>query len=255
MIQIIDVVKRRAYFLLREYLHTGIFGVLTLTALAPTVSSAAIAYVQGTSQEPVANLSSLTATFAAAQVAGDLNVVAVGWTGASSHIVSVIDTKGNVYVAAGPAGSQSSGGSEAIYYAKNITAAAAGTNTVTVTYSAVVIYPAILMAEYSGIDTVSPLDRYVNASGSGTALSAGPLTTTTANDLLIGVDLVNQTSVGGPGFTVRLTGTGGDIFEDKIVSAIGTYSATATESPADWWVMNFIAFKAAGSTGGGPSCD
>ena len=56
---------------------------------------------------------SVTVTYKAAQGAGDLNVVVVGWNDSTATVTSVTDTKGNVYTLAvgstvqpGPAGGE-----------------------------------------------------------------------------------------------------------------------------------------------------
>ena len=64
-----------------------------------------------------------------AQVTGNTNIVAVGWNNSTSSITSVTDLAGNTYQLAVPA-ARGSGVSQAIYYAKNIKAAAPGTNAV-----------------------------------------------------------------------------------------------------------------------------
>jgi hypothetical protein len=80
--------------------------------------------------------STVTVAFRAAQTAGNLNVVVVGWNDTLARISAVTDSKGNAYQRA--AGPTLLNGvlSQAIYYAKNITGAAAGANAVTVTFSA-----------------------------------------------------------------------------------------------------------------------
>ncbi len=60
-----------------------------------------------------------------------------------------MDSRGNVYVrAAGPT-INTTVETQSIYYAKNIVAAGAGANTVTVTFSNSVPYPDIRILEYS----------------------------------------------------------------------------------------------------------
>ena len=84
-----------------------------------------------------------TVTFTAAQVAGDLNVVAVGWNDSMATVSKVTDKSDNNYtLAVGPT-VQSGFASQSIYYAKNIAAAAAGANIVTVTFSTAAAYPDI----------------------------------------------------------------------------------------------------------------
>ena len=214
------------------------------------VAHAAVAYVQSNSASPNnSSLSTLSVTFSAAQTAGDFNAVAVGW-GSGSAISSITDSKGNSYtLAVGP--TTISGGSAAIYYAKNIAAASAGANIVTVTFSTGVPFPDVRVAEYSGINTTSPLDVTAVSTGTGTLSNSGSATTTNANDLLIGSNWVLSGTTGaGTGYTQRqISGWDGDILEDEIVSAVGAYSATAPISPSAAWIMQMAAFKGAGTGG------
>jgi hypothetical protein len=58
----------------------------------------------------------------------------------------------------------------------------------------------------------------------------------------------HQTLGPGAGFTSRIITTpDSDIAEDRIVTAIGTYSATASLNPTGNWVMQMATFKAGGS--------
>jgi hypothetical protein len=141
---------------------------------------------------------------------------------------------------------------QAIYYAKNIASAAAGANTVTVTFNVAARFPDIRIAEYSGIDTVNPLDVSVGAQGSTTTSSSGSVATTNANDLLIGANLVQSTSTAaGAGYTNRGITPDGDILEDRVVTATGSYSATAALDKVQQWIMQMVAFRAA--SGGTPA--
>ncbi len=60
----------------------------------------------------------------------------------------------------------------------------------TVTFSAAAPFPDIRIAEYRGIATSNPVDVAVAAQGSDTSSNSGPLTTTNANDLLVGANMV-----------------------------------------------------------------
>jgi hypothetical protein len=51
--------------------------------------------------------------------------------------------------------------SQSIYYAKNVMAAAAGTNSVTVTFVTAATNPDVRILEYSGVSTTSALDVVV----------------------------------------------------------------------------------------------
>src|SRR4029077_5027530 len=137
---------------------------------------------------------------------------------------------------------------QSIYYAKNIAAAAAGANTVTVTYSGAATYPDVRVAEYRGLDPVSPLDGAVGATGTSLTSDSGALTTTSANDLLVGANTVTaHTTAGGSGYTSRaITSPDGDILEDRVVTATGSYHANAPVSGGSW-VMQLVAFRAASS--------
>jgi len=108
-------------------------------ATATTLSSAtAINYVQGADTVPQSSVATASVAFPFAQAAGDLNVVAVGWSDSTATVTSVVDSKGNTYtLAVGPT-IQSGVATQSIYYAKNIVAAAAGANSVTVTFSTAV---------------------------------------------------------------------------------------------------------------------
>jgi hypothetical protein len=101
-----------------------------------------------------------------AQTAGNLNVVVVGWSDTTSHVLSVTDSLGNTYaLAAGPT-VQAGVATQSIYYSAGITGATAGGNTVTVQFDAPAIYVDMRIAEYSGIDVANPVDVVVAAMGS-----------------------------------------------------------------------------------------
>ena len=213
--------------------------------LTVTVSSGAISYVQGNYATPQSPQSSVTVTFTGAQVAGDLNVIAVGWNDSTATVSSVRDTEGNVYsLAVGPT-IQSGIASQSIYYAKNIATAAAGANAVTVTFTSAAVSPDIRILEYVGADPNNPVDVTAASSGNSASSSSGSATTTNATDLIFGANLV-QTLTSGPGsgFTSRLlTVPDGDIAEDQMVASTGSYSATAPVSPAGSWIMQMVAFR------------
>ena len=83
---------------------------------------------------PQTNQSTVAVTYTGAQVAGNTNILAIGWNNTTSNITSVTDSAGNTYQLAVPT-TRGTGVSQAIYYAKNIKAAPAGTNTVTTTFN------------------------------------------------------------------------------------------------------------------------
>src|SRR5450631_2059719 len=144
---------------------------------------AASNYVQSAAHTGRVN-SSVQATFASPQQAGDLNVVFIGWLNTRSHVVSVTDTQGNVYSLANTV-SLPGTATEVVYYAQNIVGAAANGNSVTVTFNSKVYDPDIRIGEYSGIDPNMPLDVAMGASGSGSITTSGLLTTSNSDDLLV----------------------------------------------------------------------
>jgi hypothetical protein len=197
------------------------------------------------SATPQTPQSTVTTPFAQAQAAGNLNAVVVGWNESAGNITSVRDSRGNTYQAA-TATARGSSLSQAVYYAKNIAASAAGANTVTVTFDKAVAFADVRILEYSGLDQASPLDVSSSAAGSTALASSGPATTNFAKELLLGAGMTNGAFTGaGTGYTTRIiTNPDADLAEDRIVSSVGAYSATAPQNGT--WVMQMVAFRAAG---------
>jgi hypothetical protein len=116
---------------------------------------------------------------------------------------------------------------------------------VTATFNTAASYVDVRVLEYSGIDTVNPFDKTASAVGTGSVASSGNVTTTAANELVFGAGTTTGgfTSAG-TGFTSRvITSPDLDIAEDRTVSAIGTYSATANQYGT--WVMQVVTFRGA----------
>jgi phosphodiesterase/alkaline phosphatase D-like protein len=231
---------------------TTFLGALGLLATAqlerqPAFAQATITFVQVNSATPQSSSTSVAVTYTGAQTAGNLNVVVVGWNDATALVQSVVDSAGNAYqLAVGPTVSAGAA-TQSIYYAANIAAAPANGNKVTVTFSTAAQFADVRIAEYHGIATINPVDAAIGAQGSSTTSNSGNITTTNANDLLIGANVVQTlTRSAGTSFTSRvITQPDGDIFEDRIVTAAGSYNATASVSPSGWWVMQVVAFRAA----------
>jgi phosphodiesterase/alkaline phosphatase D-like protein len=238
----------------RKQLSTsGVKAVLTLAAIASaidltprrTTAQAAISFVQVNSATPQSS-ASVTVPYTSAQTGGDLNVVVVGWNDTTVQVSSVADTLGNSYIrAVGPTVTAGSA-TQSIYYAANIAAAAANANTVTVTFSSAATNADVRVAEYRGIATANPIDVTAAATGSSASSDSGAVATTNANDLLIGANIVQKhTTAAGASYTSRvITSPDGDILEDRIVTATGSYSASASISSTGWWIMQMVAFRA-----------
>ena len=204
-------------------------------------------FVQVNSATPQSNQSQITVMFNGAQTAGDTNIVAVGWNSATSTITSVGDGAGNAYQVAAPV-ARGTGLSQAIYYAKNIASAPAGTNAITVTFNAAVRFADIRILEYAGLDPNAPFDVARSASGSTTLADSGNVATNYTSELVFAAGMTTSRFTGaGAGFTNRIITTpDGDIAEDRTTSAGGSYNATAPLNPAAAWLIQIATFRAAG---------
>lgn len=228
----------------------------TSTKVAAAISFVQQNYVETSSaQTPRA---SVAVAVAGAQTAGDFNVLIISWwnplpPATLANIQSVVDSKGNTYtLAVGPTVDPDTTllEAQAIYYAKNIGAATAGANVVTVTFDKAVDFPGIRMAEYSGIDKFTPFDVGIGTVGNGTTPTTGSITTTYANDLLVAGNVLEATNTAaGANYTSRaITTLDGNIIEDRIVTATGSYNATSVANGTGHWVMQVGAFRAADTT-------
>jgi hypothetical protein len=217
------------------------FGVLLSLAQAQKV-----AYVQGNYATPQTPQSTVSVPFTSPQLAGNLNVIVVGWQDNIAVVNSVKDTSGNTYTrAVGP--TIGAGVAQSIYYGKIIKVANPGPNIVTVTFSPAAVNPDIRIVEYSGTDPTNPVDRVTARKGNSALSASGSVITTTANDLLFGANMVaTYTIAPGPGFTNRMvTSPDGDIVEDRIAKLAGSHNATAALGSSGPWVMQMVAIRAA----------
>jgi hypothetical protein len=196
----------------------------------------------------------VTEAYPLAQLAGDLNIVVVGWNDVSASVKSVTDSAGNIYaLAIGPTrGTRGPAKlSQSIYYARNIVG---GANTVTVTFTKPALYADVRIAEYQGLNLQNPLDVAVGKTGTSTSASSGAKTTTAPNELIFGAGMTfGVYTSAGSGFALRDGVTQyGDIIEDKTVATKGSYSATATtragKNRVVFWLMQMVTFRAATST-------
>jgi hypothetical protein len=207
--------------------------------------------VQVSSATPQVNESQVSVTYPKAQVAGDTNILAIGWKNATSTITAVTDSAGNPYHPVGT--TRGTGLTQAIYYARNIKVATAGANIVTVTFNTATPFIDIRATEYSGLDPVHPIDVSHSAIGTSTTPNSGSVTTTAAQEVIFGAGTTTGSfTAAGTNFTSRIiTSPDGNIAEDMFVAATGSYSATATLSGSAAWVMQIAAFRNAGqlSTG------
>ena len=188
----------------QDHIITAPVGGATYAATYNAVTAPApLAFVQANSATPQTNQTQVSVVYTAPQVSGDTNILAIGWNNTTSNITSVTDSAGNVYQLAVPT-ARGTGVSQAIYYAKNIKSASAGTNSVTVTFNTTTQYVDIRALEYSGLDPVNPFDVGTSASGNSNSASSGAVTTSTAHELVIGAGTTaGGFSAAGSGFATR----------------------------------------------------
>ena len=198
-----------------------------------------ISFVQIAVAEPAGSSASVAIPLTKAQIAGDLLVVVVGWNDAVATVSSVTDSAGSSYhLAVGPT-RYAPDISQSIYFAPQI---AAGSNTVTVTFSPSANVVDIRALEYSGVST---LDQATSGQGN----SAGPATTSSATTLFApellfaaGMSTFNYNGAG-TSFTSRGVTTLGDIDEDRVVTTVGTYTGNAPLTQTSGWVMQLATFR------------
>ena len=189
-----------------------------IAAVTPT-------FVQSRANE-VTTGSTNSLAFSSANTAGNLIVVYVLWS--NTGAVSLSDSRGNSYASATGRTTWGSNGSAQVFYAKNV---AAGANTVTATFAtAINSFGDIYIHEYSGVDKVDPVDVTKSATGTGSAMSSGSVATTNATDLLFAAAGSSRTvKKGDSAYTTRSTAFGNRT-QDRNVSTIGSYDATATQN-------------------------
>lgn len=204
----------------------------------------AIAFVQS-KLDGITGTQPHSVSFDASVGAGNLLVLGI-YTD-SSATITVSDNRGNTWnlvyntVVSGI-------GRIAFYYAQNV---AAGSTTVTVTQTGA--FTGLVVAEYSGIATTSSFDQTNSGSAVSSSPSSGNVTTTQADELLVGFATTEPgvTWTAGTNFTLRDANSSGQLqLEDRIVSATGTYAATFTMSASQRWGCGIATFKASAGGGG-----
>jgi len=206
---------------------------------------AQIRYVQSANNVLMTNASGISASFTANTTAGDTVIVGVSTNGPPGvGISSVSDSQGNSYVQAVAVDGV------AIWYAPNIVG---GADTVTANFASSTTWSVIYIHEYAGLDASAPLDQVSSQTGTGTAVSSGAKTTTQANELIFGYAAVDDwVAAAGTGYTMRQK-AGGNMSEDMIASATGSYAATFTQNNNGGnlgWVGLMATFQAATGAGG-----
>ena len=125
-----------------------------------------------------------------------------------------------------------------MFLATNI---AAGSDTVTVSFDSQAKFIEIRVLEYAGLS--STIDETKHSTGSGNTEATGSLTTAHGNDLLVGSFTGDTTGSAGTSYTTRIKFEG-DLEEDRIVTAAGTYAATAPANGGAY-VASLVAIEGA----------
>ena len=227
---------------------TNSAGSVTSSSALLTVSSqttANITFVQPTGQDSgVAGYTTLTMPFSSTNTAGNFIIAGVLTPTASTTTIS--DTKGNTYTLATSSTISWASYTLRIYYATNI---AGGANSVIVGVNPAGSYEQIAIGEYKNVATFAPLDVSAIASGTGgtapATLSVGPMTTTTAGDLIV-IFAQDQSGVltAGTGFTNRADY--GTVLSDRTQTTPGSITGTVLDSAgSDPFLLIMAAFKPA----------
>lgn len=188
----------------------------------------------------------LATSFSGTPTTGNLVVVMIAIDGAIGTVTD--NQSGNTYTAAQET---SSGLHVAVWRAPNVNAT--GTFTVTVTGGNA---KTVVIAECGSAATVSPGDGGNGTTGSDATAETGNITTTNADDILIGLVGTDQgntdaiTPDTGAGWaTVREEEDGGSFFAasgaSRIVAATSTYAHVWTLAGAHGWITALAAFKGA----------
>ena len=223
---------------------TSLSGDFTFTTASG--QPAAVTFVQGSA---VANNNAATSTaraFTSATAAGNLLVAIVTFDSSGSTTVGLSDTQGNIWRQASFGVDTRHNQTLGIFYAENTKG---GADTVTAAYAGANTYGRLIILEYSGVAASSSLDAAAKSTGTGTAVSSGPVTTTLVGDLIIGAmmdDLTaTNTATAGAGYTLRssvgnylLTG------ESEVSAAAGSVAATFSLRSSSDWLCQVAAFKA-----------
>jgi hypothetical protein len=222
-----------------------------------TPSTISLMQTAGTSDDTAA--SSISQSFTSSNAAGNLIVVVASWGDSPAPAISATDTHGNSYLVATSDYDTRNLQGLAILYASNIVP---GANTVTVNFGNADHYRRIVISEYSGVATASPLDAIAKRQATATTTSNGVTssagTTTTGGDLIFGAVMDDSGSFGnitaGTGFTRRFILNNIDTATvDTVQSTQGPITATFTFSLTDHYLAQMAAFRAAASGTGGTS--
>jgi Protein of unknown function (DUF4038)/Putative collagen-binding domain of a collagenase/Putative Ig domain len=214
---------------------------MTLT-IAASVSSS---FVQAAANAATGPVGSYSLSFSANTTAGDLILVSFDYdTNTTPSTVS--DSQGNVFTAVGNQMTSPGGVRSRVYFASSIRG---GADMVTINLSGNSAWLELYLAEYAGVNQVTPIDVLAAARGTSGAVSSGNATTTVAGDVIYGFCIGDWNCAAGSGFATR-SGFNGNLIADKMSGSAGSYAATGTAN--NGWTMQMVALKPASSGVGAP---
>jgi hypothetical protein len=203
------------------------------------------------------NVDSVAQAFASSVTAGSLLVVCVSHYTSTSGNCTVSDSKSQTYTQVGTqmAGLHDSSQKLEVWYTEN---AGAGATTITVNPPGSSSDIRIAILEYSGISTSGSVDVTISAQAdtASTAVDTSNLTTTQANDLLVGVMThysATMTITPSASYTQRQENETNSAdcainVEDRNAATAGNYNATWTTASSSYWMCRAVAFKQAASS-------
>jgi len=220
---------------------------ISLTVNPPPTTGPAL--IQSASATEVTSSTALTAAFTSASTAGHLLVLSASvYTGATNTITSVTDSAGDTWtrIASKFVSGHNSDGE--LWYSANTKAVASVT-----AHTASASTMALTVQEFSGVATVNALDVSIGASGTGTTANSGSITSTGANDLLVGfiaghgsAQTIAVTSLGYL-LQPQATSTGSIatlVSGYQVQGAPGPMVMSGTFTTAMYWAAGVAAFRA-----------
>jgi hypothetical protein len=225
--------------------HTTTFA---LTVNAPTGTAPQL--VESASGTETTSSTALNGSFPVPTTAGDLLVLSASvYTGATNPITSVTDSAGNTWTRIGTAhfvaGHYSDG---EMWYSAN----AKPVTTVTV-HNGSAASVSFEAQEFSGVATTNPLDVSAGTANTGTAASSGSVTTTAANELVVGFvaghNNAQAITVTSPGYTnqPQQTTTGTNIATVvtgiRVLATPGAQSFAGSFGSAMYWASGIATFR------------
>ncbi len=198
-------------------------------------------------------LNNIARAFPSNLTAGSTVVASVTWDSSTSGTsLTCTDTQGNTFTTVNVWTDVANTQSVGVCYARSTSG---GADTVTATFGGAASFRRIVVSEYGGLASSSPVDvSTATAGGTSTtatdAVTSGTASTTQNGDLIYGAvsDTTTTTTIAaGTGFTQRFSLNAKDFaVQDKVQTTAGSVASTQTFGTASHrYVAVMVAFKAA----------